>query len=105
MREIAQALKLQISKVDDAIVDAAIKGIVSAPAVYRAAKDFLMNEVINKNCEDFLSPPVSCLLFHVYLIKLFFSISTGINCLKNPLGKETFYLLVTELDISTSSKP
>eukprot|EP00112_Aurelia_sp_Birch-Aquarium-sp1_P011690 Seg246.9 transcript_id=Seg246.9/GoldUCD/mRNA.D3Y31 product="hypothetical protein" protein_id=Seg246.9/GoldUCD/D3Y31 len=58
LREIAQALKLQISKVDDAIVDAAIKGIVSAPAVYRAAKDFLMNEVINKNCEDFLSPPV-----------------------------------------------
>jgi len=58
LRGIAQALKLQISKVDDAIVDAAIKGLVSAPAVYSAAKAFLMNEVINKSCEDFLSPPV-----------------------------------------------
>lgn len=58
LREIAAALKLQASKVDDAIVDAAIKGLVAAPAVYRAAKEFLKNEVLDRPCEDFLSPAV-----------------------------------------------
>lgn len=56
LREISAALKLQASKVDDAIKDALIKGLVNSPAVYRAAKEFLKNEVLDKTCEDFLAP-------------------------------------------------
>jgi len=58
LREIAAALKLQVSKVDDAIVDAAIKGLTTAPEIYRAVKEFLRKEVINRPCDDFLSPSV-----------------------------------------------
>jgi len=58
LREISAALKIQVSKVDDAIKDAVIKGLVSAPEIYRSAKEFLKNEVLDKTCEDFLAPGV-----------------------------------------------
>jgi len=58
LREIAAALKIKVEKVDDAIKDALIKGLVSSPEIYRQAKAFLKNEVLDKKCEDFLAPGV-----------------------------------------------
>eukprot|EP00794_Sanderia_malayensis_P004963 gene4963-5609_t len=58
LREISAALRLQVSKVDDAIKDALINGLVSGPEIYRAAREFLKNEVLDKTCEDFLAPGV-----------------------------------------------
>ena len=75
MREIAAALKLQASKVDDAIVDAAIKGLTTGPEIYKAVKEFLRKEVINRPCDDLLSTPVSLRSFI-----LGYSTKHGIMC-------------------------
>jgi len=53
LEAMAKRLKLKAEDVTKAVVDAVKKGKTSSIEIYNAAKDFLMNEVVNKKCEDF----------------------------------------------------
>uniref|UniRef100_A0A7M5WWV0 Uncharacterized protein n=1 Tax=Clytia hemisphaerica TaxID=252671 RepID=A0A7M5WWV0_9CNID len=53
LEAIAKRLKLKAEDVTKAVVDAVKKGKTSSVEIYNAAKDFLINEVATKKCEDF----------------------------------------------------
>ena len=58
LEAIAKRLKLKAEDVTKAVVDAVKKGKTSSIEIYNAAKDFLINEVATKKCEDFTTAEV-----------------------------------------------
>lgn len=65
LKKTAETLKLKSEEVKKGLVDAYTKGKKTAIEIEAAVNDFLVNQVLNKKCEDFTTVEVN------YFITLF----------------------------------
>lgn len=65
LKKTAETLKLKSEEVKKGLIDAYTKGKQTATEIEAAIDDFMVNQVLNKKCEDFTTVEVGRLFYPV----------------------------------------